>query len=147
MFSGAGYWAGQEDDELDGLGVHGFEVHGGRWATDGEGGLVDAVAFAVGDGQAVSDAGGAGLLAGPDGVFEGLRLLDFIIGGQEIDELIDRGLLIRGRERGLNTFDAENFGELHSFLPWINLLIPTGIRRYYWLNRVGSRGEEFISFF
>lgn len=67
----------------------------------------------------MTDARGAGLLAGPDGVFETFCVLDLVIGCEEIDKLVDRGLFIRGAEGSQDAFDGEDFGEIHSFLPWI----------------------------
>lgn len=63
MFACARGWACEKDDEFDGLGVHGLELHRGGRATDREGRGGDAVALAVRDCEPVTDSCGASLLA------------------------------------------------------------------------------------
>lgn len=147
MFACARSWACEQDDEFDGLGVHGLELHRGGWTTDREGGGGDAVALAVRDREAVPDSCGAGLLAGPDGVLEGLWVFDHVVVREQIDKLVDRGLLISRGQRCLDAVNSEDIREVHSFLPWIGSVIRIGYRRYYWRVCHGSSGGSLISVF
>lgn len=106
--------AGEEDDELDGLAVDGFEVERVGGLADGHGELGHARGLAVGDGEAVADAGGSGHLASPDGIFETGGIADAARGGEDIDEFVDDALFVAGREWAADAIEGEDIGQIHA---------------------------------
>ncbi|CAE7757675.1 unnamed protein product [Symbiodinium sp. CCMP2592] len=96
------------DNQLDRLRIHRLKVHWCRGATYCESGGGDAVTLSVRDGEAVADSSGSGLFSRPYGIFECFGLFYFVVFSEEINELVDRVLLVLRLKRRADAFNAED---------------------------------------
>jgi len=84
----------EEDDEVDGQTVEAVEFQGLRGFSNGDNEGIEALALAVRDGEALADTGGAGRLAGEDGLEEMGFLGNLSRLMQDLDQFFNCGKLI-----------------------------------------------------
>jgi hypothetical protein len=99
----------EEHDEVDGLAIEAVEFHGFGGFSDGDNQRIQAVALAVRDSEALSDAGGTGGFADEDGLEESGFFGYFSRLMQQIHQFFNRGVFIGCLQRHFYRFQRNYF--------------------------------------
>ena len=104
---------GEQEDQLDGSAVDRAKLQWRGGEADGHSELINADRLSVGDGDAVSDAGGAGLFASPDGLFQCVAVGDELMVGEQVDQFFESALFGVGLQRHFDAVRLENRCQSH----------------------------------